>query len=82
MELLEQLWSTAFEIAPSERVRQRAERLLGTHSLRAADALHLAAALICVQEMPQLAGFVSLDERLRAAAGQEGFKVLPIDFSR
>src|SRR4030042_1804962 len=40
-------WS---EVLLSERVRQRAERLLATHPLRAADAPHLAAALVGARE--------------------------------
>jgi predicted nucleic acid-binding protein len=81
-ELLRQWWNAAYEILPSEKVRQRAERLLNTHSLRAADALQLAAALVCVQEMPQAAGFVSLDARLRKAAAEEGFSVFPREVTR
>ena len=64
-------------IAPSATIRDRAERLLLTHELRAGDALQLASALIAVQERPQGVGFVSLDRRLRDAAGREGFTVYP-----
>ena len=64
-------------IAPSNRVRERAGRLLATHPLRAADALQLAAALVWCDEAPQGETFVCLDERLSAAARREGFAVLP-----
>jgi predicted nucleic acid-binding protein len=68
----------AFEIGPAEEVRSRAMRLLSVHPLRAADALHLAGALVWCREQPAGAGFVSLDDRLRAAALREGFDVLPL----
>ena len=58
-------------------VRERAERLLATHPLRAADALQLAAALVAVDDRPAGEELLSLDERLREAARKEGFRVLP-----
>jgi predicted nucleic acid-binding protein len=67
-------WS---EIQPAELVRHRAERLLMVHSLRAADALQLAAALIWTEEATSGAEFVCLDQNLREAAMREGFTVLP-----
>jgi len=47
------------------------------HSLRAADALQLAAALIWTEETTAGAEFVCLDQNLREAALKEGFTVLP-----
>jgi predicted nucleic acid-binding protein len=44
--------------------------------LRAADALHLAAALVACEERPHLLPFVTLDGRLEDAARREGFTVL------
>jgi uncharacterized protein len=67
----------AFEILAGEAVRARAGRLLGRHPLRAADALHLAAALTWCLERPSGSEFVCLDQRLRQAARAEGFDVLP-----
>jgi len=67
-------WS---EVLPSERVRQRAERLLAIHPLRAADALQLAAALVWAEEAPQGLEVVCLDKNLREGALKEGFTVLP-----
>jgi predicted nucleic acid-binding protein len=58
------------------RARARAERLLQTHSLSAADALQLAAALAAVEERPSGFGFVTLDTRLAAAVEKEGFTLL------
>lgn len=65
------------EVAPTEAVRLSAHRLLRVHSLRAADALQLAAALAAVEQDAAGAGFVCLDERLRVAASREEFDVLP-----
>jgi uncharacterized protein len=67
-------WS---EVLPGERIRQRAERLLLTHPLRAADAFQLAAALIWAEETPQGLEVVCLDQNLREAALKEGFTLLP-----
>ena len=74
---VESIASDADEIEASELVRSATIRLLRTHSLRAADALQLAAALVWVEHNPSGAGFVCLDERLREAAGKEGFEVMP-----
>ena len=70
--LLEVAWS---EVTALEAVRARARRLLESHALRAADALHLAAALVAVEDRPAGIGFVSLDLRLAEAASREGFDV-------
>lgn len=75
--LLQTLLEAAQEVTPTEEVRSRAERLLALHPLRAADSLQLAAALVWARERTAGVGFVSLDERLREAAGREGFSVLP-----
>ena len=67
-------WS---EVLPGDPVRERAERLLGVHPLRAADAFQLAAALVWSRGETRACTIVSFDERLRAAAEREGFMVLP-----
>jgi predicted nucleic acid-binding protein len=66
-------WS---EVPPTELVRDQAHRLLRLHALRAADALQLAAALILAEHDPKTLPFVTLDDRLAAAAEREGFSVL------
>ena len=68
---------SAAVVLPTEEVRSRAERLLGIHTLRAADALQLGAALVAAEEDPAELPFVTLDERLAEAARKEGFPVLP-----
>jgi len=64
-------------VAPTNRVRDRSGAVLAGHPLRAADALQLAAALVWGDDRPAGEVFVCLDERLRLAARQEGFDVLP-----
>jgi len=65
------------EVTSVESVRARALRLLGTHPLRAADALQLAAALVFCDERTESLPFVCLDDRLAEAARKERFPVLP-----
>ena len=67
------------EIASLAAVRERSVRLLATHTLRAADALQLAAALVAVSDRPAGHEFVCTDRQLREAAAREGFAVLPGD---
>lgn len=65
------------EVLPGERLRSIAGRILATHSLRAADALQLAAAVVWADGDESTCTFVCLDVRLRSAARAEGFTVLP-----
>lgn len=75
--LLGRLSDSWTEIEPSRDVRATAEQLLLAHHLRAADAMQLAAALIWTGKNPAGKHFVCLDERLRTAARNAGFDVLP-----
>ena len=61
------------EVEPGEEVRESAKRFLRVHDLRAADALQLAAAFFLSEARPSTVEFVSLDDRLVAAARREGF---------
>lgn len=61
------------EVEPGEEVRESAKRLLRVHDLRTADALQLAAAFFAAEARPSTLEFVSLDDRLLAAARREGF---------
>ena len=65
------------DVMPSDSLRSLAERLLRVHTLRAADALQLAAALAACAQDPDRLPFVCLDDRLRAAAAREGFRLAP-----
>jgi hypothetical protein len=69
---LESLAETWLEVVPTEDVRRRAIRLLRVHSLRSADALQLAAALVAAREDPPSLPFLTADERLGLAAEREG----------
>lgn len=62
-----------YEITPSEEVRLTAARLLLRHSLRAADSLQLAAALVWCRGDAEGRTFLCFDERLLTAARSEGF---------
>ncbi len=62
---------------PTEQIRLDAERLLLAHSLRAADAFQLAAALNAADRDPGSLEFVCLDFRLSQAASSEGFITRP-----
>jgi predicted nucleic acid-binding protein len=74
LEVLSERWD---EVTSLETVRARALRVLGTHGLRAADALQLAAALVFCNEQTEGLPFVCLDDRLADAARKERFPVLP-----
>jgi predicted nucleic acid-binding protein len=63
------------EVQPVEAARRSARRLLRVHSLRAADALQLAAAVAAAEGDPASLEIVTLDDRLTAAARREGFVV-------
>jgi uncharacterized protein len=66
------------EIMPSDALRQTAERLLRVHSMRAADSLQLAAALIAADHDTTAFEIVCLDTRLTSAARREGFTVIDV----
>ena len=64
------------EVEPSNDLRDIARRLLRVHRLRAGDAIQLASASLAAERRPASLTFVTLDERLEAAAGKEGFPVV------
>ncbi len=70
------------EVQPVEEIRETAARLLRVHDLRAADAFQLAAALLASERRPSSLEFVSLDDRLSAAASREGFVLMPLPKKR
>jgi len=72
--LVDELRGSWVEILPSSEVRALAGRLLRVHSLTAADALQLGAALVWSGGERGLS-MVTLDERLALAARLEGFEV-------
>ena len=67
------------EVPAQEDVRAHAARLLRTHRLRAADALHVAAAIVAADSKPRGLAFVTLDVRQADAAEREGFPVVSAD---
>ncbi len=64
------------EILPSDKVRAQAGVLLDTYSLRAADSLQLASAMVWCQQRTARQRFISSDLRLCSAAAQAGFTVV------
>lgn len=64
------------EVTAMEAARERAERALRVHALRAADALQLGAALVAVGGQPSGRPFVVADAALAIAAEREGFDVV------
>jgi uncharacterized protein len=73
LELLGQQWDV---VEPNEAVRYGAARVLDLYSLRAADALQLAAALEWCRKQPKGKNFLCADSRLGDAAEKAGFTVL------
>ncbi len=71
------LRTTWREVMPGEKVRELAEELLASDSLRALDSFQLAAALVWCLERPQGRLFVCADRRLSEAAERAGFTVIP-----
>ena len=67
------------EVQPAAVVRETAIRLLRVHSLRTADALQLASAIVAAEGHPASLPLVTLDERLAQAAEREGFVVVRPD---
>ncbi len=72
---LKHLSSAWSEVTNIEKTRQRANRLLAIHPLRAADALQLAAALVAFEDQPEGESFLTFDHNLSQAARMEGFQV-------
>jgi predicted nucleic acid-binding protein len=66
------------EVQPTDDLRRRAERLLGAHKLRAADALQLAAALVWCGNRPRGRVFIGADGSLSDSAEAEGFTVIKL----
>lgn len=71
---LSALVASWYEVLPGTAVRDQSLRVLRLHTLRAADALQLAAALEWAGS-PATGTMVTFDERLGAAAMMEGFAV-------
>lgn len=66
------------EVRPDDEVRDRAEQLLGSHKLRAADALQLAAVLVWCRGFPRGHYFIVADNDLAEAADNSGFNIIRV----
>jgi uncharacterized protein len=71
---LEQIWSRLVVVAIDGALVRDAGDLAERHGLRAGDAIHLASAR---RIATGTTAFMAFDARLRQAAAQEGFDVLP-----
>lgn len=70
-------WDTFDRISLDDDVNQRVDALLKTHSLRGADAVHLASALILRELLNAEVTFACADAALNRAAAAEGLKLAP-----
>ena len=75
-DLLRTLASSWTEVLPTEGAREHAGRILLRHSLRAADALQIGAAMVWAGDRPRGHPFCTRDARLAEAARLEGFRVV------
>jgi predicted nucleic acid-binding protein len=76
LDLLAEDWR---EVEPTGEVRLLAALLSQWYPLKAADAFQLAAAFVWRESGANGDDFVCLDARLRRAATDEGFDVLPVE---
>ncbi len=74
---LDRLFVDWLEVEPTNELRLLAMLVSRDHQLKAADCLQLAAALRWCEGNTGGTNFVCLDNRLRQAAEDEGFDVLP-----
>jgi len=72
---LKQDWSRVLKIGVTAPVLAEAERLLFAHDLRAADAIHLASALLLMKRAGAGMPLLTADQRMGAAAVLEGVEV-------
>ena len=79
LDRLDRLAESWNEVQPTAALRGTARRLLRVHSLRGADSLQLAAAVIASEGLPSSLDIVTLDDRLAGAARREGFTVQAAD---
>ena len=70
-------WSTLYQIAIDDDVNDRVEARLPKHSLRGADAVHLASALLVRDFAQDQVTFACADSALVNAARAEGFSIAP-----
>jgi uncharacterized protein len=72
---LDRLSASWFHVEPIDEIREIARRLLRVHTLRAADALQLAAAYIVAERRPPSIALLTLDDRVAEAGAREGFVI-------
>lgn len=70
-------WPTYFALEVSDHLLTLAGDLAEKHKLRGCDAIHFSAAVILQQKLKEPLTFACWDERLRTAACEHGFSLLP-----
>jgi predicted nucleic acid-binding protein len=70
-------WQGLLRIEVSNELNDRVSDLVERHPLRGFDAIHLASALVFMDTVDDDLVFVCADEKLTAAARQEGLPVFP-----
>jgi predicted nucleic acid-binding protein len=70
-------WPTIHRVAVDDAIDRRVDDLLTRHTLRGADAIHLASALLVRDALQQPVTFACADTKLIAAARAEGLVVEP-----
>jgi len=70
-------WLSMRRVAVNDDVHRNVEDLLARHSLRGADAIHLASALLVRDALEQPVTFACADVKLVNAARAEGLTVVP-----
>lgn len=77
---LDARWNKLQVVEIEEGLTHRAGKLTSDHSLRAADAIHLASAEVLVEELNREVVFACWDVRLWEAARTLGFGLAPRDW--
>ncbi len=67
----------AVSLSVTSEVLRDAAQLTGRHGLRTGDAIQLASALQAREQVPACDSLVCFDARLRVAAADEGFRLVP-----
>jgi predicted nucleic acid-binding protein len=70
-------WIGFRRVAVNDDVHRRVDELIERHALRGADAIHLASALLVRDALQQAVTFACADQKLVAAARDEGIDVVP-----
>lgn len=74
--ILKNIVESSIIILPSSELKKVAQRLLRTHSLRAADAVQLAAPIVLAGDRLSALTMITFDTQLQFSAQREGLQVI------